>query len=83
MIDDYENIWYNVVISYKNTNMITDVTLMGPHALASYRSRMLALEQFWVTPHALVLNEETRALAKFSKTKRELALQWEHDIVSL
>ena len=55
--------------------MITDVTLMGPHALASYRSRMLALEQFGITPHALVLNEETRALAKLSKTKRELALQ--------
>ncbi len=63
--------------------MITDIALMGPHALASYRSRMLAMEQFWVTPHALVLNEETRALAKFSKNKRELALQGEHDVVAL
>ncbi len=61
--------------------MITDVTLMGPHALASYRSRMLAMEQFGITPQDLVLNEETRALAKFSKTKRELALQGEHEIV--
>ena len=63
--------------------MTTDLALMGPHAIESYRSRMVALEQFGVTPHALMLNEETRALAKYSKAKRELTLQWEHDIVAL
>ena len=55
--------------------MTTDLALMGPHAIESYRSRMVALEQFGVTPHALMLNEETRALAKYSKAKRELTLQ--------
>ena len=61
--------------------MTTDIALMGPHALALHDARHLALEQFGVTPHALALNEETRALAKYSKNRRELTLQGENNIV--
>ena len=62
--------------------MTTDISLMGPHALALHDARLLALEQFGITPHALALNEETRALAKYSKTRRELTLKGEHHIVA-
>lgn len=62
--------------------MTTDIALMGPHALAVRDARLLALEQFGVNPHALVLNAETRALAKYSKNKRELTLQWEQEVIS-
>ncbi len=61
--------------------MTTDIALMGPHALESYRGRMLALEQFWVTAHAILLNEETRAVANISRKTRALAVQEDHSIV--
>lgn len=63
--------------------MTTDITAMGPHAIESYRGRMLAIEQFGVTPHALMLNEETRAVAKRSRNTRALAVQEEHAVVAL
>lgn len=64
--------------------MTTDISLMGPHALASYRSRTLALESFGVDPMALSLyRAQDRSLAKTSRAKRALMVQTEHSLVAL
>lgn len=64
--------------------MTTDITVMGPHALASYRSRALALESFWVDPVALSLYQsQDRSLAKQSRSKRALMVQEDHSLVNL
>ena len=62
--------------------MTTDITNMGPHALASYHSRALALESFGVDPVALSLyRAQDRSLAKQSRSKRALMVQEEHQVV--
>ncbi len=62
--------------------MTTDITNMGPHALASYHSRALALESFGVDPMALSLyRAQDRSLAKQSRSKRALMVQEEHAVV--
>lgn len=63
--------------------MTTDVSIMGPHAIESYRGRMLALEQFGVTPHALMLNDEVRSVAKISRNSRALAVQEDHAVATI
>ena len=64
--------------------MTTDIANMGPHALASYHSRALALESFGVDPMALSLyRAQDRSLAKQSRSKRALMVQEEHEIVAL
>jgi hypothetical protein len=61
--------------------MTTDIALMGPHALASYHSRALALESFGVDPMALSLyRAQDRSLAKQSRSKRALMVQEDHEI---
>ncbi len=64
--------------------MIADLhpALMGPHAIESYKSRMLALEEFGVNPLALMLNEQTRAVVKRKRSTRALALEPEHDLIA-
>jgi hypothetical protein len=62
--------------------MTTDITQMGPHALASYHSRALALESFGVDPTALILyRAQDRSLAKQSRSKRALMVQTEHQLM--
>ncbi|MBC7504003.1 hypothetical protein H7169_03450 [Candidatus Gracilibacteria bacterium] len=64
--------------------MTTDIALMGPHALASYHSRALALESFGVDPMAISLyRAQDRSLAKQSRSKRALMVQEEHAIVAV
>jgi hypothetical protein len=63
--------------------MTTDIALMGPHALASYHSRALALESFGVDPVAISLyRAQDRSLAKQSRSNRALMIQEEHAIVA-
>ncbi len=74
--------WYTLYRSHKNTNMTTDITHMGPHALASYHSRALALESFGVDPTTLRLYRvQDRSLAKQSRSKRALMIQTEHSLM--
>jgi hypothetical protein len=55
---------------------------MGPHALASYHSRALALASFGVDPIAISLyRAQDRSLAKQSRSKRALMIQEEHALV--
>jgi hypothetical protein len=62
--------------------MTTDITTMGPHALASYRSRALALESFGVSQMALTsYRAQDRSLAKTSRSKRALMIASEHDLM--
>ena len=64
--------------------MTTDIARMGPHALASYHSRALALESFGVDPMTISLyRAQDRSLAKQSRSKRALMVQEEHEIVAL
>ncbi len=64
--------------------MTTDIARMGPHALASYHSRTLALASFGVNPVALSLyRDQDRSLAKQSRSKRALMVQEEHQVVIL
>ena len=62
--------------------MTTDITHMGPHALASYHSRKLALESFGIDPMALALyRSQDRSLAKQSRSKRALMVQEDHALM--
>jgi hypothetical protein len=62
--------------------MTTDIATMGPHALASYHSRALALASFGVDPIAISLyRAQDRSLAKQSRSKRALMIQEEHALV--
>lgn len=62
--------------------MTTDIARMGPHALASYHSRALALASFGVDPIAISLyRAQDRSLAKQSRSKRALMIQEEHALV--
>ena len=62
--------------------MTTDIARMGPHALASYHSRALALASFGVDPIAISLyRAQDRSLAKQSRSKRALMVQGEHQVV--
>ncbi|MBX9809761.1 hypothetical protein K2X92_05215 [Candidatus Gracilibacteria bacterium] len=62
--------------------MTTDITLMGPHALASYHSRKLALESFGIDPMTLTLyRSQDRSLAKQSRSKRALMIQEDHSLM--
>ena len=64
--------------------MTTDISLMGPHALASYHSRTLALESFGVDPQAITLYQaQDRSLAKTSRARRALMVQQEHSLITL
>lgn len=62
--------------------MTTDITHMGPHALASYHSRALALESYGIDPTTLdryrILD---RSLAKQSRSKRALMVQSDHELM--
>jgi len=82
LIDEVKNIWYTVCTYHKNTNMTTNIALMGPHALASYHSRKVALESFGIDPIALSLyRNQDRSLAKASRSKRALMVQEDHAIM--
>lgn len=62
--------------------MTTDITHMGPHALASYHSRKLALESFGIDPMTLTLyRNQDRSLAKQSRSKRALMIQEDHSLM--
>ncbi|MDQ5968607.1 MAG: hypothetical protein QG561_326 [Patescibacteria group bacterium] len=76
-------ICYTLRISHKNTTMTTDITHMGPHALASYHSRALALASFGIDPTTMTLfKNQGRSLAKQSRTKRALMVQEDHQIMA-
>jgi len=62
--------------------MTTDITHMGPHALASYHSRSMALASFGIDPTTLTLyKNQDRSLAKQSSSKRALMVQEEHHLM--
>jgi hypothetical protein len=62
--------------------MTTNIALMGPHALASYHSRKMALESFGIDPITLSLYKtQDRSLAKQSRSKRALMIQEEHAMI--
>ncbi len=62
--------------------MTTNIALMGPHALASYHSRKVALESFGIDPITLSLyRTQDRSLAKQSRSKRALMIQEEHAMI--
>lgn len=62
--------------------MTTNIALMGPHALASYHSRKVALESFGIDPITLSLyRTQDRSLAKQSRSKRALMVQQEHAMI--
>ncbi len=64
--------------------MTTDIALMGPHALASYHSRALAMESFGIDPMTISLyRAEDRSLAKQSRSKRAMMIQEEHAVIAL
>ncbi len=65
--------------------MLADIhpALMGPHAIESYKSRMLALEEFGVNPMALIQNKQTRAVVKRKRSTRALRLESEQDLITL
>lgn len=63
--------------------MTTDITNMGPHALASYNSRSLALKSYGIDPTTLTLySSQDRSLAKQSKSRRALMIQSDHSIMN-
>ena len=56
--------------------MTTDIVLMGPHALASYTSRLQALQAYGISETSLIaMNSEPRSLAQISRAHRELVIQ--------
>lgn len=62
--------------------MTTDIVEMGPHALASYTSRLHALQAYGISEQSLVaMHQETRSLARTSRTRRELVIQGEHHLM--
>ncbi len=62
--------------------MTTDIVLMGPHALASYTSRLQALQAYGISESSLIaMNTEPRSLAQISRAHRELVIQWEHHLM--
>ncbi len=62
--------------------MTTDLALMGPHALASYSSRLQALQAYGISEQSLVaMNHETRSLAQIGRARRELVIQGEHHLM--
>ena len=62
--------------------MTTDISQMGPHALASYRSRTLALEAYGIDPTTITRYRTLdRSLAKQSRTKRALMVQSDHEVM--
>ncbi len=70
--------------------MSSDIPNMGPHALASYASRLQALKAYGISERSLAFNEEThlplldlktKSLAKISKADRALAVQSEHELM--
>ena len=64
--------------------MTTDIAQMGPHALASYHSRKLALESFGIDPMTLAIyRNQDRSLAKQSRSKRALMIQEDHALMVL
>ena len=60
----------------------TDIALMGPHAIASYESRMRALQEFGVNTKDITLSDQKRSLLRQSKARREVVLRNEYDFVS-
>ncbi len=61
-----------------DTNDILPLPLpMGPHARASYGSRMQALREYGINPNAISITDDNRHIAKAARHKRERALQGE------
>ncbi len=73
--------YYTILVSHNFTTMKTDIALMGPHALASYHSRALALESYGIDPTTLTrYRAQDRSLAKQSRSKRALMIQEEYNL---
>lgn len=53
---------------------------MGPHARASYRSRMQALKEYGINPAAISMTEDNRHIAQAARHERERILKGEHDV---
>lgn len=83
--DSDKSMCYTLYRTHKNTTMNTDITHMGPHALASYRSRSMALASFGIdsTTMTLYKGKEERSLVKESKSTRALMVQQEHALMEL
>lgn len=72
--------YYTILVSHNFTTMKTDIALMGPHALASYHSRALALESYGIDPTTLTrYRAQDRSLAKQSRSKRALMIHTDYD----
>ena len=52
---------------------------MGPHARASYRSRMQALKEYGISPTAIGITDDNRHIAQGARLERERILKGEHD----
>lgn len=65
-----------------DTNDILPLPLpMGPHARASYGSRMQALKEYGISPTAIDITNTNRHLAKAARHERERILKGEPDTI--
>lgn len=67
--------------------MVTDDILtlplpMGPHARASYRSRMQALKEYGINPSAINITDDNRHIAQAARLERERILKGEPDTLA-
>lgn len=55
---------------------------MGPHARASYRSRMQALKEYGINPSAINITDDNRHIAQAARLERERILKGEPDTLA-
>ena len=59
-----------------------DIALMGPHARASYTSRMQALKEYGINPTAIHISEDNHHIAQAARYQRERILHNEADTMA-
>lgn len=67
--------------------MYTDDTiqnwlLMGPHARASYNSRVQALKEYGINPEAIHISDDNHHIAQAVRYQREFILNNEIDTIA-
>ena len=58
-----------------------DIALMGPHARASYTSRMQALKEYGINPNAIHISDDNHYVAQAARHKRERILHSSTDSI--